>query len=376
MWSILFVAVAHATTTCDWIDSGTMGDEWNCKSDHSCCPHNGDAGEWGCCPPETFCHVSGGGDGQCCTGDITNCSPVDVDVEVEELSYSGSDLALAFGLTTGAGACTALGVATVYFVEDIEETGVLGDALAFASGVMIYISFIEILSKALEQFETRFDNSAVARTITALSFFMGIGCGYSIDYFVHWLGKQQSSDSAEFVSNDEIELAEMEDGEKGERSDQLDCHADLNLQNITLVTALAIGFHNLPEGLVTFVTTLYSPTSGMAIAVAIAIHNIPEGVSIAVPVYYQTKSFRKAFFWAFISGIAEPIGALIGYAVLDSMFGAEVFGWMFGIVAGIMIYIAVAEMLPVAFKTNAKYKTPTIFAGMFVMELSLIFFEI
>jgi len=248
--------------------------------------------------------------------------------------------------------------------------------LAFASGVMIYISFIEILSKALEQFETRFDNSAVARTITALSFFMGIGCGYSIDYFVHWLGKQQSSDSAEFVSNDEIELAEMEDGEKGERSDQLDCHADLNLQNITLVTALAIGFHNLPEGLVTFVTTLYSPTSGMAIAVAIAIHNIPEGVSIAVPVYYQTKSFRKAFFWAFISGIAEPIGALIGYAVLDSMFGAEVFGWMFGIVAGIMIYIAVAEMLPVAFKTNAKYKTPTIFAGMFVMELSLIFFEI
>eukprot|EP00493_Phyllostaurus_siculus_P019437 UN19746 len=77
----------------------------------------------------------------------------------------------------------------------------------------------------------------------------------------------------------------------------------------------------------------------MAIAVAIAIHNIPEGIAIAVPVYYQTKSFAKAFFWAFVSGIAEPIGALIGYAVLDSMFGPEVFGWMFGAVGGIMIYI-------------------------------------
>jgi len=373
MWFILFILAAKATVTCDWLDTTPA---MVCESDQSCCPLNDEAGDWGCCPPETFCYVSGGGDGQCCTGNTTNCNPVSIDVKEEDLKYSGSDLALAFGLTSGAGACTALGVATVYFVEDIQQTGVLGYALAFAAGVMIYISFVEICSKSIEQFEAVFDSSAVARTIAAVSFFTGIGFGYGIDYFVHWLGKRQQ-DSTDFASShDEVELADMEDREKGNADNPLHCHGDLNLTNISLVTALAVGFHNLPEGLVTFVSTLYSPSTGMAIAVAIAIHNIPEGIAIAVPVYYQTKSFLKAFFWAFVSGIAEPIGALIGYAVLDSMFGPEIFGWMFGAVGGIMIYISFAEMLPVAYKTNAEYKTIAVFAGMLVMELSLIFFEI
>jgi len=243
---------------------------------------------------------------------------------------------------------------------------------------MIYISFVEILAEAVEQFSHRFENAAVARTMSALSFFLGIGFGYMIDYFVHWLGTRQTD--IDFHSdNGEVELAVAADIEgnakEGIMSPAL-VHADLNLTNISLVTALAVAFHNLPEGLVTFVSTLYSPSTGMAIAVAIAIHNIPEGIAIAVPVYYQTKSILKAFFWAFVSGIAEPLGALIGYAILDSMFGAEVFGWMFGSVGGIMVYISFAELLPVAYKTNAQYTTITVFFGMFVMELSLIFFEL
>jgi len=300
-------------------------------------------------------------------------------MQEELLSYSGSDLALAFGLTTGAGACTALGVATVYFVEDIQQTGILGYSLAFAAGVMIYISFVEILAEAVEQFSHRFENAAIARLMSCISFFTGILFGYAIDYTVHWLG-ERSRDKADLG---DVELSQQSDfkedglGVSSDLDHQIP-HSHLNLSQITLVTALAVAAHNLPEGLVTFVSTLYSPTTGMAIAVAIAIHNIPEGIAIAVPVYYQTKSIMKAFFWALLSGIAEPLGALIGYAILDSMFGAEVFGWMFGAVGGIMVYISFAELLPVAFKTSAGSKTIVIivFAGMFTMELSLIFFEI
>jgi len=295
----------------------------------------------------------------------------------EELSYSGADLGLAFGLTSGAGACTALGVAVVYFVEDIQKTGILGYSLAFAAGVMIYISFVEILAEAVEQFEHRFKSAAIARLMSAISFFAGIVFGYAIDMFVHWLGERQRAKEVDIDFNEPgVELSDFkEDGIDNDVEVQFS-HGELNLTQITLVTALAVAAHNLPEGLVTFVSTLYSPTTGMAIAVAIAIHNIPEGIAIAVPVYYQTKSIMKAFFWALISGIAEPLGALIGYAILDSMFGAEVFGWMFGSVGGIMVYISFGELLPVAFKTNAAYKTVAVFVGMLVMELSLILFEI
>jgi len=153
-------------------------------------------------------------------------------------------------------------------------------------------------------------------------------------------------------------------------------HHELNLLNISLVTALAVGLHNVPEGLVTFVSTLYSPHTGVAIAVAIAIHNVPEGIAIAAPVYYQSGSLCKAFFWAFISGIAEPLGALLGYLILDSMFGPVAFGWMFGSVGGIMVYISFAELLPVAYQTSAQYPTLMVFLGMVVMEISLILFNI
>jgi len=374
MWALLFILATKASVTCDWVEAEPP---MVCEENQTCCPHNGDVGDWGCCPTDTFCHVSEGGNGECCTGDITNCSPVSIDMKEEELSYSGADLGLAFGLTSGAGACTGLGVAVVYFVEDIQKTGILGYSLAFAAGVMIYISFVEILAEAVEQFEHRFKSAAIARLMSAISFFAGIAFGYAIDMFVHWLGERQRAKEVEIDFNEPgVELSDFkEDGIDDDVEVQFS-HGELNLTQITLVTALAVAAHNLPEGLVTFVSTLYSPTTGMAIAVAIAIHNIPEGIAIAVPVYYQTKSIMKAFFWALISGIAEPLGALIGYAILDSMFGAEVFGWMFGSVGGIMVYISFGELLPVAFKTNAAYKTVAVFVGMLVMELSLILFEI
>jgi zinc transporter ZupT len=117
-----------------------------------------------------------------------------------------------------------------------------------------------------------------------------------------------------------------------------------------LLTGLAIAIHNFPEGLATFVAAMADASLGAAIAVAIAVHNIPEGVCVAMPVYYATKSKTKAFFWATLSGISEPIGALFGYAVLHGNVSNIAYGFMFGIVAGMMVYISLAELLPAAYR--------------------------
>ena len=110
------------------------------------------------------------------------------------------------------------------------------------------------------------------------------------------------------------------------------------LQKMGLMTALAIGIHNLPEGLATFVAALSDPLNGVAIAVAIALHNIPEGVCVAMPVYYATGSRWKGFWWAVVSGLSEPIGGLLGWLVLfGNRMSDLAFGVLFCVVAGMMV---------------------------------------
>ena len=151
-----------------------------------------------------------------------------------------------------------------------------------------------------------------------------------------------------------------------------------HLMKMSIITALAIALHNFPEGLATFAATLVDARLGVSIAVAVAIHNIPEGISVSMPVYFATKSKMKGFFWAFLSGVAEPIGGFIGYLIIDSMFGDFVFGWLFGITGGIMIYISFHQLLPTARNKDIdnKYVTILLFIGFFVMDLSLLLFEL
>ena len=145
----------------------------------------------------------------------------------------------------------------------------------------------------------------------------------------------------------------------------------------SLITALAIGLHNFPEGLATFVATVADPALGVTIAFAIAIHNIPEGVAVAMPVYFGTGSKWRAVLWAFLSGIAEPIGGLVGYALIESVFSDSVYGVLFGFTAGIMVYISFKELLPTARKKDVddKYTTILMFVGFLVMDISIILFE-
>jgi ZIP family zinc transporter len=140
-------------------------------------------------------------------------------------------------------------------------------------------------------------------------------------------------------------------------------------------TALAIAIHNFPEGLATFTAALRDPSLGIAIAVAISIHNIPEGIAVSVPIYYATGSRRKAFTYSFLSGVAEPLGALIGYLILLPFMSDLVFGILFAFVAGIMVFISLDELLPAAREYGEHHwSIGGLVAGMAVMAVSLLLF--
>ena len=147
------------------------------------------------------------------------------------------------------------------------------------------------------------------------------------------------------------------------------------LMRMGVFSALAIGIHNFPEGLATFMSGLTNPTLGISIAVAIAIHNIPEGLAVSAPIYFATKSKKKAFVLSFLSGFAEPVGALLGYFALRSFFSDTTFGIIFGAVAGIMIYISLDELLPTAEEFGEHHLAiGGLICGMGVMAVSLLLF--
>jgi len=142
-------------------------------------------------------------------------------------------------------------------------------------------------------------------------------------------------------------------------------------------TALAIAIHNFPEGLATFVAALDDPKVGAVLAIALGIHNIPEGLCVALPVYYATGNRMKGFLWGLLSGLTEPIGALIGWLVLAKVMKDEVYAILFGLVAGMMTYISFRELIPTAFRydPNDTLVTYSVILGMLVMAISLILFQ-
>ncbi|MEJ5169455.1 MAG: zinc transporter ZupT, partial [Fimbriimonadales bacterium] len=156
-----------------------------------------------------------------------------------------------------------------------------------------------------------------------------------------------------------------------------------SLLRMGLFTALAIGIHNFPEGLATFLAALEDPKLGTAIAVAIALHNIPEGIGVAVPVYFATGSRWKAFLYSSVSGLAEPVGAVFGYLAIRWVFGSaegalpsEAMGVLFGGVAGIMVYISLDELLPTSRAYGRGHDSILgLVAGMLLMALSLLLLQ-
>lgn len=261
----------------------------------------------------------------------------------------------AFGLTLLAGLATGVGSALAFFAKQT-NTRFLSVSLGFSAGVMIYVSMIEIFFKARESLSDILGAQAGFR-MTTLAFFAGIMLIAVIDKLVPSFENPH-------------EIRNIED------LDELAAVREKNaLMRMGMLSALAIGIHNFPEGLATFTAALRDPTLGVSIAVAIAIHNIPEGIAVSVPIYYATGSRKKAFALSFLSGLSEPVGAVVGYLILLPFFNDLVYGMLFASVAGIMVFISIDELLPTAEKYGEHHLSIYgMIAGMAIMAVSLLLF--
>jgi ZIP family zinc transporter len=260
----------------------------------------------------------------------------------------------AFALTLFAGLSTGIGSAMAFFAKRT-NTRFLSLALGFSAGVMIYVSFVEIFDEARRVLSDEYGDRT-GTVYTVLAFFGGMLLIALIDKLIPSEENPHEVHSIEEMS------------EKGKKKKK-----DRKLMRMGLLTALAIGIHNFPEGLATFTAALQDPGIGIAIAIAIAIHNIPEGIAVSVPIYYATGDKRKAFRLSFLSGLSEPIGALIGYLILMPFMGPLTFGILFASVAGIMVFISLDELLPAAREYGEHHLSIYgMVGGMAVMAVSLL----
>lgn len=252
------------------------------------------------------------------------------------------DVLSALLLTVLAGFSTGIGSAIAYFIKKPKMI-YLSFFLGFSAGVMVYVSFVELLPTAVER---------VGEISGLAAFFLGVLFIGLIDMVIP---KEKNPHDYKLSSED------------------VGVQKDPVLMRAGVFTAVAIGIHNFPEGLATFGAALSNTKLGMIIALAIAIHNIPEGISVSVPIFYATGDRKKAFVYSFVSGIAEPVGAVIGFLILLPFLSENVLVLLLGFVAGIMVYISLDELLPIAHGYGHGHMVIAgIILGMFIMAVSLL----
>ncbi|MBN2829257.1 MAG: zinc transporter ZupT [Candidatus Cloacimonetes bacterium] len=263
-----------------------------------------------------------------------------------------TNVQFALSLTIFAGLSTGIG-SLFAFVSKKTDAKFLSVSLGFSAGVMLYVSFIEIFQKA------RFALGEVygmktGTWLTVAGFFGGMFLIAMIDKLV-----------PSYENPHEIQSLSSLEG-SGNKA---------GLMRMGILSALAITIHNFPEGLATFASAMKDPTLGVSIAIAIAIHNIPEGIAVSVPIYYATGSKKKAFIFSFLSGLSEPVGAVLGYFLLRTVFNDVTFGIIFASVAGIMVYISLDQLLPTAEEYGEHHLSIYgLVSGMILMALSLLLF--
>lgn len=261
-----------------------------------------------------------------------------------------SSVLIALLVTVLAGLATTLGGALVFFTRR-PNPRIMAFGVAFAGGAMVFVSLTEIFTKSNESFASM--GATYPMLYATFAFLIGLILVAVLDRLVPHPHGALESDAPEFAN-----------------------HNHGYIKRLGLLTMFAITAHNLPEGLVTFFATLDNPTLGAPLAVAIGVHNIAEGVSIAAPVYYATGKKWQTVFLCLLSGMAEPLGAILGYAILAPFLGDGVFGVVFGLIAGIMVFLALDELLPAAARYASGHETVYgMIAGMATIALSLAFFE-
>jgi len=259
--------------------------------------------------------------------------------------YPALGLTLLAGLSTGIGSLLALMV-------DHTNKKFLTMALGFSAGIMLYVSFVEIMPESGAIIREEMQEN-IAGWITTGAFFGGMLFIWLIDQLV-----------PDFENPHEMSMIGTMNSAPSEEA---------RLHRMGIFTAVAIAIHNFPEGLAVFFSALSDQNLGVVIAATIALHNIPEGMAIAVPIYFATKSRMRAFSYSFLSGLAEPLGAIIGYALLKPFLTPVVFGSVLAGVAGIMVYISLDELLPAAEEYGEHHIAISgLILGMVVMAVSLL----
>lgn len=235
-----------------------------------------------------------------------------------------------------AGIFTVIGSLITFLIRDLKRS-YLQFSLGLSAGVMIYVSFVELLTQAIK-------NIGVIQA--NIAFFCGIVLFMLIDFII----------PHEYI----------------EERIRISGH-DARLMKTGFLITLGIGIHNLPEGLAVFMSSLVSIKLGVVLAVAIALHNIPEGLAVAMPIFYATKSRKKAFWYSFLSGFAEPLGAVIGVLILMPILTPSVLYFSLALVAGIMVFISFDELLPLSCESKSYHLAISgIILGMLIMALSTI----
>lgn len=261
---------------------------------------------------------------------------------------------IAFLLALAAGSATVIGALAALHPKMIQRPA-MAVALGFAAGAMLFVSFAEMLPASLNELRPLYGNGAMLVTYSA--FFAGLLSMLLVDKLLPKSVNPSEREGMENTTNDGLSKLELN-----------------KLRRSGLLIAVAIGLHNLPEGLITFMSAIESPALGVSLALAIAIHNIPEGIAVAAPIYAATGNKKRAFTYASLSGLAEPLGAFIGFWLIGAMLPASMFGIILAAVGGIMVFICLDELLPAArrYGTREHQATYGVIGGMLVMAISLV----
>lgn len=243
----------------------------------------------------------------------------------------------AFILSSIAGISTLIGFLFIFIKRNREV--IISKALGFASGVMLTISVIDLVPNS---FLLIINNYSKIHTLflIIIGFLIGIVLSSIIDKKVEKNSKNSTK-----------------------------------LYKLGLITMLVIMMHNIPEGIATYITTTQNTKLGLVLTIAIALHNIPEGISISVPIYYSTNSKFKSFLYTFISGISEPLGAIISYLFLSRFVNNTILGMIYSVIAGMMINIAINELYKESVSYNKKNTIIYFIIGSFIMILNHLLFN-
>jgi len=250
-----------------------------------------------------------------------------------------NQIIIPFLLTLLAGLSTVAG-SLIFLSSTFCKRRFIGFFLGVSAGVMIFLSFVELLPYSIK---------GLGFLSANIYFFIGVMVMALIDFFLphHYLE---------------------------ERMCRRQNIIDPKLLSTGLVVTIGLIIHNFPEGMAVFLSSFTSMRLGILLAIAIAIHNIPEGIAVAAPIYHATQNKGKAIKYAFISGMAEPLGAIISYLLLKPYLNQNTLSYIFALVAGVMVYISFDELLPTSFRDDQGHNAILgIMTGMTIVSISLLF---